>query len=252
MKKELYIGIDIGGTKIAAGLVDDTGKIINQKKSSTPARSSQREIVRLLGQLIEKILNESRVRQEELAGIGIGVPGIVDTETGKIVITVNVGLSGANLSREIEKKFKVRTVTGNDVNLGLLGEQWLGAARNIKNVIGIFPGTGVGGGIISHGRLVTGEHGAAAEFGHVIIDSGGPACSCGNQGCLEAFVSRWAIERDIRHAIKQGQTTMIKDLLENDLSKIKCGVLAEAIKQRDPLVTTILKRVAGILGVVCI
>jgi glucokinase len=251
-EKKLFVGIDVGGTKISAGLVNDDGKIINQKKTATPSKSTPRAVVQTLSLLIDRILTESRVTRAELAGIGIGVPGIVDAATGRIVITVNVGLSGSHLAPALARRFAARVFIGNDVNLGLLGEQWLGAAKGAQNVIGIFPGTGVGGAIISHGKLVTGAHGAAAEFGHVIIDGNGPACSCGNHGCLEAFISRWAIERDIREAIKKGQPTIVRDLMENDKGKIKSGILAEALKQEDPLVTSILKRAGHLLGMECI
>jgi glucokinase len=142
-------------------------------------------------------------------------------------------------------------VAGNDVNLGLLGEQWLGAARGVKNIIGLFPGTGIGGAIVSQGTLFLGREGAAAELGHMIMDLNGPPCSCGNRGCLEALASRWAIERDIRRAVKRGEKTILTEYTEK-LSPIKSKMLRKALGRKDPLVTHIIREAALTLGKACI
>ena len=145
MKKDLYIGIDIGGTKIAIGLVTSAGKIINRFKMPTPPGSSGSDIFQVISTVLSEVFPENTSYRQRLAGIGVGVPGIVDIDQTKIIVTPNINIERFPLASRLKKKYGAKVVLGNDVNLGLLGEQWLGAAKNVRNVIGIFPGTGVGG-----------------------------------------------------------------------------------------------------------
>jgi glucokinase len=139
-------------------------------------------------------------------------------------------------------------VVVNDVNAGLLGEAWLGAAKGLSHVIGIFPGTGVGGAVISDGQLLLGAQGAAAEFGHMTVSLDGPLCHCGNHGCLEALTSRWAIERDIRLALKSGKKTIVTKLNDGKLNMIKSRILKEALNKNDAVVKAVMTKVAVALG----
>ncbi len=251
MKQKLFIGIDVGGTKIVAAVISPAGKILTRAKAATPPKAKPPAIFSLIIQLIEQILREGQFSRKDLGGIGIGIPGIVDSHS-HILATPNINLAGFALCTKINKKFHVKVVAGNDVNLGLLGEQWLGAGKRIKNIVGIFPGTGVGGAIIVDEKLLIGPQGAAAELGHVIITLDGPVCSCGNHGCLEALTGRWAIERDIRLGIKQGQKTLITKLTDGKLTSIKSKFLKAALKAKDPLTVGIMKKVGHNLGLACI
>ena len=136
----------------------------------------------------------------------------------------------------------------NDVNAGLLGEAWAGAAHGLSHVVGIFLGTGVGGAVISDGQLLLGAQGAATELGHMIVSMDGPLCHCGNHGCLEALVSRWAIERDIRLAVKSGRKTIVTKLNDGKLGMIKSRILKEALSKNDAVVKAVLTRAAMVLG----
>ena len=252
MIQKRYIGIDIGGTKIAAALVDDRGKILARGKLPTPAQATGQKIFKTTLHLLKDILNKTSLTPKHIKGIGIGVPGIVANDNESILITPNINLSGFALARNLKKVFPVPVAINNDVNLGILGEQWLGAGRRTKNVVGLFPGTGIGGGIIVDGKLFTGSFGAAAEIGHMIMQLDGPLCSCGNHGCLEALASRWAIERDIRQAVKEGEKSLITELADGKLNRIKSKMINKALNKKDPLVTGILHNVAVILGKACI
>ncbi|MBI4845892.1 MAG: ROK family protein [Candidatus Omnitrophica bacterium] len=252
MDNPLFIGIDIGATKIAAGLVTAQGEIISRKKTTTPSKTNSKEIIDAICSLISDIMQETRIPVKNLKGIGIGVPGIVDKKTGQIKITVNTGLSNANIARILKKKYACLVIIDNDVNLGIVGEKWLGAARQAKNVIGIFLGTGIGGGIIVDNQLLTGSTGAAAEIGHMIIQLQGPRCSCGNFGCLEALASRWALERDIRQAVKNEKKTIISKLTNNNLSLIKSKVIQQALKKNDPLTVSLIDTLSSNLAYACI
>lgn len=252
MENKFFIGIDVGGTKISAGLVTASGEILERKKCPAPKKAKHKKIFSVILKLVRNILSERNLNSKNLRAIGIGIPGIVDTDKGKILATPNINLAGFDIVKKIKKTLKVKTFLGNDANLGTLGEKWLGAAKNAKNVVGIFPGTGIGGGVIVNDKLLTGAHGAAAEIGHIIIDIDGPKCTCGNRGCLEALAGRWAIERDIRRAVKDGKKTIVKKMLDGDLRTIKSKILKEALKRGDPLVTDIMKRVAESFGLACV
>jgi glucokinase len=252
MKNKFFIGVDVGGTKILSGLVTGEGDILTRAKVSVEPKSDPDQVLKTISSLIAEVLDAEKRKAEDLSGIGVGIPGIIDDKKDKILTTPNIDLSGFPLKRELEKKLSVPVYLGNDVNLGLLGEKWLGAGKNADYIVGIFPGTGVGGAIIINGRLFTGSQGLAAEIGHMIIDPQGPMCSCGNRGCLEALAGRWAIERDIRQAVKDGEKTFVLELVDGDLSAIKSKILKKALSKGDPLVTKIMKKASEALGTACI
>jgi len=252
VKNKYYIGIDVGGTKISGALITPRGIIISRKKISSPKKAKPQDIVHAIRELIKQLLKTPSSRKISLAGIGIGIPGIVDNTKKKVINTPNINLSSVALAPLLKRTFKTRVLLENDVNLGTLGEKTFGTAKHVHNVIGVFPGTGIGGGIIINDKLISGAHGAAGEIGHMVMDIHGPLCGCGHHGCLEALASRWAIERDIRQAIKQHKKTLIKKLTKNKLATIKSGVLKEALKKKDPLTIKIMAEKSKILGLACI
>ncbi|MBF0386976.1 MAG: ROK family protein [Candidatus Omnitrophica bacterium] len=251
MFKKYFIGIDIGGTKIYGGLVSPSGKIARAIKVPTPAKASAGAILAALYQVIKELLKEENVQLKNILGIGVAVPGVVDG-AGKVVVTPNISLSGVDLRKILVKKYGTAAAVGNDVNFGVMGERWLGAARKANNVVGIFPGTGVGGGVIAGGRMVDGAQGAAAELGHMSVDPAGPKCTCGNTGCLEALAGRWAIERDIRAAVKDGEASLIENIAGKELRQIKSGAIKKALQAKDPLVTRVIRRSSEALGSACV
>jgi len=243
-----YIGLDIGGTKIAGALVSASGKIICRNKTSTPKKVRAKDIYVCITDAVDELVHAAHVSSSSIKGIGVGVPGIVDTRHHQILAAPNIALTGFPLSASLKRKYKKTVVMVNDVNAGLLGEAWLGAARGLTHVVGIFPGTGVGGAVISDGKLLLGAQGAATELGHVIVDIKGPLCHCGNRGCLEALTSRWAIERDIRLAVKSGKKSIVSQLNDGKLEMIKSRILKEALAKNDAVVKSVMARAAVVLG----
>lgn len=243
-----YIGLDIGGTKIAGALVSASGKVLTRTKTSTPKKVKPKDIYTCVTDAIDELVHGGGINLSSVKGIGVGVPGIVDTRNHHILAAPNISLTGFPLSASLKKKYRKRVVMANDVNAGLLGEAWLGAAKGLSHVVGIFPGTGVGGAVISDGKLLLGAQGAATELGHVIINIDGPLCHCGNRGCLEALTSRWAIERDIRAAVKSGRKSIVSKLNDGKLDTIKSRVLKEALAENDPVVRSVMARAARVLG----
>ena len=252
MAKKIYCGVDVGGTKMLAALVDHSGEISATKKIPTPQKASATKIYNELRQLIETILNDNGIEPDQLRGIGIGVPGIVKSNHRDILRTPNIALANFPLAQRLSKAFGVKVVLGNDVNLGLLGEKWLGAGLQHKNIIGLFPGTGVGGAIIIDGKLIDGAQGVAGELGHMIIDQNSDKTSAGLYGTLEALASRRAIERDIREAVKEGQSTIITKLVGDKLDVIKSRFIAKSLDQKDKVVVGIVNDVCKTLGNACI
>ena len=248
----LYLGVDVGGTKIQASLIEECGSIIARHKCPSPRKGGAKAIVKTIEEAIGQVLAEQEREARSLAAMGIAIPGVVDPQTGRVVVTPNMELSGAPIVSQLEKKFAVPVALGNDCNLGTLGEHWLGAGRDAGSVVGIFVGTGIGAGFARQGQIWQGAREAAMEIGHMIMEIGGPVCGCGGRGCLEAIASRSAIERDIRAAVKRGKKTALTDLLDGKLAIIKSSALREALKSKDKLVTDVMRRASEILGYACI
>lgn len=248
----LYLGIDIGGTKIQASLAEESGAIIAREKTATPREGGPEQVVATLEKVIDKVLKQANTVADALTGIGVAVPGVADPKTGRVVVTPNMNLTGVALGSHLENHFRVPVALGNDCNLGALGEAWLGSGRQASSVVAIMVGTGIGAGFVRKGKLWRGSREAACEIGHIIMQLGGPQCGCGNYGCFEALASRSAIERDLRAAVDAGRKTVLTDILDGNLSVIRSSALRRALDQEDELVTEVMRRASEILGHACV
>jgi len=246
-----YLGVDVGGTKILAALVAEDGTVRARKRMPTPRDVKGPQVAAAIGDVIAVLLAEKGVHSAAIAGIGLAIPGTVAPDEGRIVLTPNMPLSGIAIGPLMQKRFTVPVVIGNDVNLGTLGEAWLGAARGAQTAVGVFVGTGIGAGVVVNGRLHEGCRNAAGEIGHVCMEIGGPECGCGNRGCLEALASRTAIERAIREEIEHGRRSIV-GTLTSDLSVIKSSVLKRALKQDDELVAGVMRKASEMIGYACL
>ena len=251
-KPQLFLGVDVGGTKIMAALAKPSGAILARQRRPTPRAGTAEDTLAAILKAMDDALAKAGVSAGRLAAIGLAIPGGVDPDAGLVVVTPNMNLSGLEIVPRVEERFGVPVALGNDVNLGTLGETWLGAARSARNVVGIFPGTGIGGGVVVDGQLVRGAREAAGEIGHIVMQIGGPLCGCGNRGCLEALASRSAIERDIRDAVAAGRKTVLTKLADGDLAVIKSALLRRALEEKDKLVTRVMTRAAKTLGYACL
>lgn len=248
----LYVGVDIGGTNISAALVDESGDVVERARRRTPRRGGSDEAVEAILLAVQDLLEKGEIESAAVSAIGVGVAGPVEAAKGVVVRTVNMNLSGTQLVAPIEDRFGVPAALGNDVDVGTLGEWWLGAARGADSVVGIFIGTGIGGGVVVHGRLVRGAREAGGEVGHMIMSIGGPLCNCGNRGCYEALASRTAIERDIREAVEAGRKTVLTELLKGDFPHLRSGALKKALQEGDELTIEVLRRAFEITGYACL
>jgi len=247
-----YLGVDIGGTKLQASLVGESGEIAGRLRCPTPREGGSSAVLEALEKVMAHLLEEEGVEPGELAAIGIAVPGVVDPDAGRVIVTPNMSLTGVAIRSHLEEKFGVPVAVGNDCNLGALGEQWLGSARQADSVVAILVGTGIGGGFVEKGRLWRGARESASEIGHIVMQIDGPQCGCGNRGCLEALASRSAIERDVRQAIAAGRETVLTTMVPGDLDVIKSGMLRRALALNDELVTEIMGRASEVIGYACL
>ncbi len=251
-KERLYIGMDIGGTNIQASLVRESGLIIISERVLTPRDNNVESVVGAIETAVKNVMEKSGISSGDLKAIGIAVPGVVDPDRGYVAVTPNLCLSGVSLGPLLEERFKIPITLGNDGNLGALGETWLGSARKANSVLYVCVGTGIGSGLMLRGQLWRGCRESAGEIGHMIMQTGGPKCGCGNLGCLEALASRSAIERDIREAIAAGRKSIIAELAGGDLSVIRSGMLRKALAAGDELVLEVLRRASEVLGYACL
>jgi glucokinase len=238
-----YIGLDIGGTKILGVLYDEKGNPISKSKKKTKASEGIEVVMEQIVKVIDDLIEDNTV---ELAGIGAGIPGLV-TDGGIITFSPNIPLRDFNLRKVLNKKYDVPVVIGNDVNVAMFGEFKYLNRSDLKHVLGLFVGTGVGGAIIIDGKLYQGQ-GAAAEFGHMVVNSDGVFCGCGSQGCLEAYASKWAIQEFLRSQIKKGRKSTLKDILETD-DVIKSSAIEKAYSEGDEITVEAIDRAIRYLGI---
>lgn len=252
-KKDLYLAVDVGGTKILAALVDASGMVLRRQKHSTPREGGHKALYQALEEVVTELVGKTEnVAPRDLTAMGVGVPGVVDPDQGLVVVTPNMGLSNARLGDYCRETFGLPVAIGNDCNVATLGERWLGAARGAASAMGILVGTGVGGGFVQGARVWRGAREMASEIGHIVMQIDGPRCGCGNRGCLEALASRTAIERDLREALAAGRPSVLTELLGENLGVIRSSVLREALARGDELVGEVLRHASAVLGHACL
>jgi glucokinase len=198
---------------------------------------------------IRLALEDADIDSSQLRGIGVGCPAPVDLEKGIVLDAVNLGWKNVKLRAALEDEFDCPAVVLNDVDAGVYGENQLGAAKKARSVVGIFPGTGIGGGGVYEGRIIHGLSSSCMEIGHVHVAENGNLCGCGRRGCLETEASRLAISAEVAKAAYRGEAPYIMKEAGTDLSNIRSGVLADAIEAGDKAVELIVRRAASLIGI---
>lgn len=197
------IGIDVGATKVLMGVIEERGKIIDSKFFLTHAKRHYQEIINDIADNCTALLDSIKIKHNDVKGIVIGCPGVIDKKKENVIIAPNLKWENINLKSELEKRLKIPTFLENDVNLLTVGEAIYGAGKGSKVVLGVFIGTGIGGGIVINNRLFDGYNGTAAEFGHIVIGKNGLICGCKQKGCWEAYASTTAIYKRLRRKLKK-------------------------------------------------
>ena len=242
------IGIDLGGTKILAAIVDTlSGEVVFSAKKKTKKDKGAEKITKKVIDLIQELSDNSGIKLSQIDSVGLGLAGQVDRKKGVLIASPNLDCFNVNFKAAIEEKYNIPVFVGNDVEVATLGELVFGAGKGHKNFVCVFVGTGVGSGIVINGRLHSGYTGTAGEIGHIIVAQGGRACGCGANGCLEAYASRTAIEQKIKGAIKKGHNSVITDLIKDD-GIIRSKYLKTALEQGDELVLSCITEAAEYLS----
>lgn len=243
---EKVVGMDIGGTKMMATVFDRNFTplgVCRKKSRGKSGQSTEGRIVEIIRGALEEAGNP------KIHGIGVGSPGPLDPDTGTIIDTPNLGWKDFPLADMLKNEFGVPVVVDNDVNVGTYGEWCFGEVSDCRHVVGIFPGTGIGGGIIVDGKMLHGFSGAAGEIGHMTVEVGGPFCGCGKRGCLEAVASRVAIAKEIAALAARDDAPFILENCGTDLGKIRSGIIARAIAGGEKMVEDVVRRAAYYVGI---
>lgn len=242
---KVFIGVDIGGTKVAAGVVDSAGKIVARAKGRMAARGSAEEGFRAVTETLDALLRNKRARAA--SAIGISVPGWVDAARGTLLGAANIPCwKDFPLARAVAKHYHLRTRIANDANVAALAEAAWGAGAGYRNVFYVTIGTGIGTGIVQDGRIYQGRTGCAAEGGHMTIDFHGPLCGCGKRGCIETYASGTAIGKNARDRLIEGEASGSKllALADGKIEAVTSEIVAKAASQGDKLAKQVLKDTA--------
>ena len=248
-KNSYVVGVDFGGTKILAGVFDDKFECRGRARVSTKADRSADEVIGRIARCVREAVDECDFDLKQIQAIGIGAPGAVDSDSGRVIFAPNLGWNDVPLKKELEKQIDVPVWLENDCNVCTLGVYEVELKARPRELIGIFLGTGIGGGLILEGKLYSGFNRTAGEIGHMVLEIGGPKCGCGNKGCFEALASRTAIFRRIKEAVKEGQKTILTEMLGPDLGDLRSGDLRKAIKRGDKFVEHIIEEAAEYTGI---
>ncbi|TVR60546.1 MAG: ROK family protein [Spirochaetaceae bacterium] len=243
------IGFDMGGTKMLAAVLNAEYEVVAKNKEKTPSEAGNEEVFASIVECVDEVLEKAGVKRKNLCGIGIAIPGPIDVANGIVYRTPNLGLLEFPLRDRLSEAIGVPVVLENDVNAGVYGEFVKGCARGFLHVVGLFPGTGIGGGLILDGKLYRGSRGAAGEIGHTIVQTDGPLCGCGSHGCLESVASRTAIAKDVIGLAASGKAPYVFENAGTDIRKVKSGTLLKAIEAGDTAVADVVYRAADFLGI---
>jgi glucokinase len=242
------IGVDLGGTNLRIAAVDETGRLLEKVTTGTRVALGRDQVINDMTDAIRALGNKFR-SSHTMLGAGIGVPGIIDMETGLLRESPNLpGWEEYPVHDEIERRLGAPVILENDANAAALGEKWLGAARDVDDMCILTLGTGVGGGLVLHGRIWHGMNGMAGEFGHMTVDTDGPRCNCGNLGCIEQFASATAVMRMAREAISSGHAPQLARVASED-PEFSAKIVYNLAIQGDEPARDIFRRVGIALGI---
>jgi glucokinase len=248
-KNDLFVGVDLGGTKILAGVFGPQLRLLQTAKLSTKSSRGFDSVVDRIARCVRDAVDEADMNLKQVQAIGIGAPGAVDSETGDVIFAPNLQWKDAPLREELEKQLGIPVFVENDCTACTLGVHEVELKGRTRNLLGVFLGTGIGGGLILDGRVHRGFNGTAGELGHMVLQVGGPKCGCGNNGCFEALASRTALFREIQQRVKAGEKTVLTEMLGDGLNDLKSGDLRKALRKGDKLVEKVVESAAEYTGI---
>jgi glucokinase len=248
--KPLRGGLDLGGTKIQAVVTGRGGKVVGQARRDTPRSGGPEAVARDLGATMREAASAAGVRVNELAGVGVGAPGSVDPTTGTVLQVANIEgwAEPYPLADVLGESLGVGVTVGNDVSVAVEAERRYGAGRGVRSFLGVFWGTGVGGGLVVDGKTLHGR-GSAGEIGHVCVKPGGRRCGCGLRGCAEAYAGRAALERRARRESRRRKTILFDLQHKRGRASLTSGVWLRALDAGDVVARELLEEAVEALGI---
>ena len=244
----ISLGVDIGGTSIKGASVSEEGQIKARFSLPIIAQETGKETVERLGNKILSFINENKMQNNEIVGLGIGCPGAIDSENGVIDYSNNLKWSDIPIKEILEKITGLKVKITNDANAAALGEAYFGAGKEASSVILLTLGTGVGGGIIINGKVYEGNQGKGAELGHTIIEINGRPCTCGRKGCLEAYASATALISDTKEIMKKNPDSLMWKLVNYDIDLVNGKTPFTAKLQGDTYANEVINQYINYLG----
>ena len=229
----MRIGVDLGGTNIAVGLVDEEGRIVATDSRPTKPERGYEAIAKDIADIAFELIKRSNLSGSDIKSMGIGVPGVADSEKGIVIRAVNLFWTKVPLAKEIRKYIDLPIYMGNDANVAALAEAIFGAGKGSKSSITLTLGTGVGSGFILDGKIYNGAHHFAPELGHIVIGDNGIRCNCGKIGCLETYASATALIREGKKAVEKNPNSLILKFANGDINSITAKNVIDAAKQYD-------------------
>lgn len=246
---QYWVGFDLGGTKMLAQVYDSELKPLGRDRRKTKAAAGSGGGLERIIETIDSALESAGVKREQISGIGIGCPGPVDMAEGIVLNPPNLNWAEVPVGKKLQEEFNCPVGVLNDVDSGVYAEYVFGAGKGARCLVGVFPGTGVGGGCVYKGEIFHGAHVTCMEIGHLQIMPEGPLCGCGRRGCLEAVASRLSIAANAAKAAYRGEAPYVKDKAGTDISDIRSSVLADAITAGDAVIEQLVREAARQIGV---
>lgn len=225
--QNLYLGVDLGGSKILTAVADDTGRILNKYQQASLSEQGKDNLLERITGSIDIVLANIGVKRDKVKAIAVAAPGPIDYEKGMLLNPPNLAFRNLALKNELEKRLKMKISLDNDANFAALGEYYFARRTKVKHLLYLTISTGIGGGMILDGQIYRGYAGGAGEFGHMVIDQSGPVCSCNRRGCLEALASGTAIAKHVKKLWQEGRALSLQTYaIDNQVSAREVAIAA--------------------------
>ena len=248
--KDVIVGVDLGGTSLRALAVNGKNKILSTEKTPTNRLQRPSGLIADIAGVVREAIRSAGLTPQAIRAVSVGAPGPTDPKSGVVHAAPNLGWREVALGTTLRARLRIPVLVENDVHVGAIGEYALGAGRGARNLVAIFVGTGIGGAIITGGRLFEGSTGGAGEVGHTVLLADGPICGCGKRGCAEALASRTAMEREVRAAIKSGHKSLVLRIMkETHHTRMTSSVVVRALKRNDKVMRKVMKGAQYYLGI---